>query len=329
MLRTKVSVSRLDFILNILAFFSIVLFQSCLKYDKLSSPAEHTIYMPQAYADDGVLQIYKIDSTQTTYFGAALGGLNYATKDITVTFEIDTSVIQQYNEDNDFQNYNYVALPKTAYAVSALTSIIKKGNSSSEPLTLSINAENLNDTTEYILPIRIVKTTEGTIDSTLGITYFKINSLIIRSRDITSQATLSVSADNTAGPTGKQGSTWVVDSNFEATDKFFTPNYSPGFWMQLQFNTAQSVNAYTMTSANDNPQRDPFTWVFQGSDDGATWVTLDSRQNYTFASRNQTVTFELNQSDDKAHIYYRLLITANNGGANEFQLNEWRLLQYY
>lgn len=325
----KLYKSSLNFILNILAVSFVILFQSCLKYDKITSPNEGQIYMPQAYADDGVLQIYKIDSVQSTYFGAALGGLNYASKDITVTFEIDTSIIEQYNEDNDFQNYNYVALPQSAYTVSALTSIIKKGNSSSEPLTLSINAENLNDTTEYILPIRIVETTDGTIDSTLGITYFKINGLTIRSRDITSQATLSVSADNTAGPTGKQGSTWVVDSNYTATDKFFTPNYSPGFWMQLQFPDAQNVSAYAMTSANDHTERDPYTWMFQGSDDGTSWTTLDSRENYTFSGRTQTVTFEPNQPDGLKHTYYRLLITAVNGGTTEFQLNEWRLLQYY
>jgi hypothetical protein len=42
-------------------------------------------------------------------------------------------------------------------------------------------------------------------------------------------------------------------------------------------NNAQTIKRFAITSANDAPARDPKNWEFQGSNDGATWTTLDSR----------------------------------------------------
>ncbi|MEU8610563.1 GH92 family glycosyl hydrolase [Actinoplanes sp. NPDC048791] len=84
-----------------------------------------------------------------------------------------------------------------------------------------------------------------------------------------------------------------------------------------------AVRQYTLTSADDSPQRDPKSWTLQGSADGTTWVTLDTRSNLDFSDRRQTRAFVV--AGTAAYPRYRLQITANHGAA-ETQLAEWELL---
>lgn len=301
----------------------------CVKSDSLYSGSEGVVYMPAAYSDRSQLTVFKVDSIQSATFGAVVGGFHGAGSDLTVTFAIDTTLIAQYNSDNAYQNYHYVAFPDGTYTVSGLTTTIGKGQTASAPLTLSIDPSKLKTGMGYLLPIRIASVSSGSIDTTLGTAYFKIDSLEIRSRDVTAGGTLSVSGENSAGATSKEGSSHVVDNDY--TTKFYTDKFNTtSFWMQLDFPTAQVISAYTLTSGNDAAERDPNTWKLQASDDdGKTWVTVDDRSNFLFSARYQTVKFELNQPDNVPHKTYRLLVNQNNGGGAKFQMEEWRMLLYY
>ncbi|WP_285559617.1 GH92 family glycosyl hydrolase [Actinoplanes regularis] len=88
--------------------------------------------------------------------------------------------------------------------------------------------------------------------------------------------------------------------------------------------TSTAIKQYTLTSANDAPERDPRAWTLQGSTDGVNWATLDSRSDIDFADRRQTRAFVL-PGDPGAYQHYRLQITANHG-APMTQLAEWQLL---
>ncbi|MFE9723051.1 coagulation factor 5/8 type domain-containing protein [Streptomyces sp. NPDC005794] len=85
-----------------------------------------------------------------------------------------------------------------------------------------------------------------------------------------------------------------------------------------------AVTAYTLTSGNDYRDRDPRDWRFQGSMDGTTWYTLDSRVDQAFPERSQERTFAVVNST--AYSVYRLDIARNWGGLPETQLNRVRLL---
>ncbi|OLB77055.1 MAG: alpha-mannosidase [Actinobacteria bacterium 13_2_20CM_2_71_6] len=89
----------------------------------------------------------------------------------------------------------------------------------------------------------------------------------------------------------------------------------------LTFKLPQPVAAvhYTLTSANDAPERDPRDWTLQGSTDGTTWTTLDTRTGQTFTDRGQNKDYGFTNST--AYQFYRLDITAN-GGAPLIQLAE-------
>src|ERR1035438_8919141 len=73
---------------------------ACNKPAKIQLAGEGTIYMPQAVGTRGNLALVLIDSPQYVTFGAAYGGLNYPSQNISVTFKIDTTVVAGYNLTN-------------------------------------------------------------------------------------------------------------------------------------------------------------------------------------------------------------------------------------
>jgi hypothetical protein len=95
-------------------------------------------------------------------------------------------------------------------------------------------------------------------------------------------------------------------------------------WIAYQFagTTTHKVTSYAITSANDVPTRDPSAWQFQGSNDGTTWTTLDTRTAQVFTNRFQTNGYTC--ANNTAYTSYRLNITANSG-ATSVQLAEIQL----
>jgi fibronectin type 3 domain-containing protein len=108
--------------------------------------------------------------------------------------------------------------------------------------------------------------------------------------------------------------------------KWFNNNGGNTGWLRYHFATgiAWAVTRYDLSSANDFPGRDPKDWQFQGSHDGVSWTTVDTRAGQVFASRFQTIQY--NFSNSTAYEYYRLNITANNGDALGIQLSELALM---
>jgi len=87
---------------------------------------------------------------------------------------------------------------------------------------------------------------------------------------------------------------------------------APTGWLRYDFgaNNAQVVKRYTINSA-DVATRDPKDWQFQGSQDGSTWTTLDTRSGQTFTIPMAQNTYNIGNTT--AYRYYRINITANNG----------------
>ncbi|MFK7905519.1 MAG: T9SS type A sorting domain-containing protein, partial [Chitinophagales bacterium] len=71
------------------------------------------------------------------------------------------------------------------------------------------------------------------------------------------------------------------------------------------------VNYYTITSADDVPERDPKHWLFEGSMNGENWVTLDERDDAVFDSRFQKRGFLFDNSE--TYNYYRFYVLENYG----------------
>ncbi len=114
-------------------------------------------------------------------------------------------------------------------------------------------------------------------------------------------------------------STWWGSSN---TSFPIVLLYDLGAW------NAKNVNAYTLyrsTSQNgwNNNKYSPKSWSFQWSNNGSTWITLDSQSNETIATGASARTFEF--SNSQFFRYYRLSIS-ESVNSNRVNISEMSLL---
>lgn len=94
-------------------------------------------------------------------------------------------------------------------------------------------------------------------------------------------------------------------------------------WLKYQFPTPKIIMKYTILDFG-LIARNPKSWTFEGSNDGTTWIVLDTQSNatWTLGVKNE---YLINNSN--AYIYYRINITANNGDATYLQIGELQMLE--
>jgi hypothetical protein len=125
--------------------------------------------------------------------------------------------------------------------------------------------------------------------------------------------TTSIAFTPTNGMDGSFGSKWVSNGSLPQ-------------WLQYDYGSGRAavINTYYLTSADNAPERDPGTWTFQGSNNGTTWTTLDTRTGEVFAARKQTNAYTFTNST--AYRYYRLNVTAAPGGpTTQLQVEDLKL----
>ncbi len=135
--------------------FLVFLISSCDKYDSGITEAESykNVYMPRAAYDSTVLAVTLDENTFELPYSAYLGGIDNASEDINVSFVVDESKAQAFNER---YGTNYPVLPATNYSLGATSAVIRAGQRSTDPLTLSIQSNALLSLFKtYILPVSI------------------------------------------------------------------------------------------------------------------------------------------------------------------------------
>ena len=126
-------------------------------------------------------------------------------------------------------------------------------------------------------------------------------------------ATGGTASDSANNPTNARS---AFDQN-SGTEWFYS---GVSGWLQYDLGRMGIVQRYTVTSSFDLVPRDPKNWQFQGSNDGATWTTLDTQSNQMFAERFELKTYTV--ASPASYRYYRLNITANNGDSTFTALGE-------
>ncbi len=86
------------------------------------------------------------------------------------------------------------------------------------------------------------------------------------------------------------------------------------FNIDLGANNGRVVTSYDYAPQMTYATRCPKDWLFQGSNDGINWTTLDARTNYTGWVSNISPSF-FSFTNTKAYRYYRIHVTATNGDA--------------
>ncbi|WP_202303150.1 glycosyl hydrolase family 95 catalytic domain-containing protein [Dryocola clanedunensis] len=115
-----------------------------------------------------------------------------------------------------------------------------------------------------------------------------------------------------------EGVAQSIDNNIRT--KWCIANPADSVIWQVKLPEMKCINSYTLTSANDCPERDPRQWVLSGSNDGVTWTELD-RQNLSapFESRYMSKVFSF--TNNLSWLYYRLTFIPISG-VTHFQIGE-------
>jgi len=85
-------------------------------------------------------------------------------------------------------------------------------------------------------------------------------------------------------------------------------------WIQFAYPTPTIKNVYSLTSSFKEPTRDFKDWTVSGSNNGTDWTVLDTQTGHApWAARSTTLNFSF--TNTTAYTYYRLNVTALNGGS--------------
>ncbi|WP_216895856.1 hypothetical protein [Nocardia alni] len=93
--------------------------------------------------------------------------------------------------------------------------------------------------------------------------------------------------------------------------------------LEFQLSQPITLDRYILTSANDEPRRDPETWTLRGSADGSLWQVLDTRVGQSFPDRHLSRMYRIARSG--TYDRYRLNILRNQGAGN-IQLESIRFI---
>ena len=112
-------------------------------------------------------------------------------------------------------------------------------------------------------------------------------------------------------------------------DRVSITNSGP-FWIQAKLNEPTVLDYFTISSAYNKPERDPFIWEIAGSNDGETYHTIYQRFDYDnpfWTERSQVVRLDAGIHYDvpPAYEYIRLMVYATADEFNYFQLGELEL----
>ncbi len=124
-----------------------------------------------------------------------------------------------------------------------------------------------------------------------------------------------VPAGTITSASSEYSSTTYADDN--ATDGNWTTRWaslsSAPQWLRVQLPTATVCTTYSLGGFASELYGQPKTWTFEGSNDGSTWTTLDTRTGITtwLANTLNTYTF----SNSTAYLYYRINVSVNGDGS--------------
>ncbi|WP_428303709.1 lamin tail domain-containing protein [Lacipirellula sp.] len=105
----------------------------------------------------------------------------------------------------------------------------------------------------------------------------------------------------------------------------FTP---AGTYYGFRFSngTQRVVDSYTITSANDAQERDPYSWTLSGSNDGVNYTVVDARTAQSFGSRYETRLYQF--TNTTAYEYYKFDIQTRFGATGQVSTNALQVAEF-
>jgi mannosidase alpha-like ER degradation enhancer 2 len=103
----------------------------------------------------------------------------------------------------------------------------------------------------------------------------------------------------------------LIDNSFGTA--YTTANASAWVQYKTEKPYTYNVTGYALAAADGLASNNPKDWVFKGSNDNLTWTNLDERTGQSLPAAPGLLKFEF--PNGKKFRYYRLDISANNGGS--------------
>jgi hypothetical protein len=195
-------------------------------------------------------------------------------------------------------------------------------NANTARFNITVKTESLRkyELNKPVLAVTLNNPNRHLLDSSKNTLVMMLNPAKLIETDITNtNIRYTTQYENTGN--GNENSPKLIDNNVNT--KFLLGNVNTA-WFQLEFATPQTTGAYTITSANDAPERDPKNWILEGSNNGVDWTLLDKRTDESFGARFLTQKYTF--SNQEAWKFYRYTVTALKNGTT-WQQAEWRLLK--
>ena len=224
-----------------------------------------------------------------------------------VDVESDTDTIEHLIQTGELPE-NTIALKNSDFTYDK--SVRFASNSKTASLELSVPWSVISEHSDKKLAVlvKLKSSSLHVIHPELSHTVVLIDSENVMEIDVTNDGQFSVNRDNRDGADANEGSKKLIDNRTDT--KFLVRDFTGDIWCQIVFDTPQKIGAYTLTSANDAPNRDPNEWNLQVSDDGENWETIDTREEEVFETRHLTRRFDIQFPE--AYKYYRLNIIKMN-----------------
>jgi hypothetical protein len=158
-------------------------------------------------------------------------------------------------------------------------------------------------------------TLDFTFVNTTAYTYYRLNVTALNGGSYVQLAEMSFSARPVVTVSGESPQ-WDEGKD-KLTNGILTDQWgveATTAWIQFAYPTQVIKNAYSLTSATKEPTRDFKDWTVSGSNNGTDWTVLDTQTGHApWAARSTTLSFNL--TNTTAYSYYKLNVTALNGGS--------------
>lgn len=141
--------------------------------------------------------------------------------------------------------------------------------------------------------------------------------------DITDDLDIATAAQ--AWPEGNKGDDWS-EEYYNLFDRKLTTKYCMGdtkaYQVEIALDKAYTLDAYTLTSVDVDPDRNPKKWTLNGWNEQAGWVELDRQTEYAFPCGYATMRFNIHSGMGFTKF---LLDVEDNNGSSTSQLLKWQL----
>jgi len=159
--------------------------------------------------------------------------------------------------------------------------------------------------------------------------YFRLDVSAVNGSSLTALSELTIYVDSSdpeiieTTASASYGPTPPSNINDGLLSTEWISNNTPVAWVMAQLSFPAIVTGYTITPFTYSAARLPRTWTFEGSNDAINFTVLDTQADSTgwVISPQTPRTFRV--STGTAYNFYRLNITANNGGDSYISIAEW------